>query len=380
MMICLRTFFDTAYDFSYVPNHAVRHAYDMLGEVPWQQIFQAYAGYREAMDVSTQRVTVYSLPFAKSLSELCLDQSVRHQIAEACRGGFDSAWRAFLAVMTELEETQFSPDDWGTRYAAAGQLGLLMAAMWPTLTLERLAQSSVSTLASDRICVSLLHRKDIAAPLRRLTAAGCTPAGAALRTLALHHAPAALIDIESAQSVAREVSARPCAFKRCKEYLLAHHAEQLTENLCASLVEQLDLIPYGVPPPAEARIQLALAQASSGHGRFQLSEVDYVAIVRRLDTRAAITRVQEQDLGTAMPLSLNYVRHVIIKTACDTTGDNSQDLLETGCLDIAERDAIEFIVRLEAVFDCVVGRLRYERLSIGIDELAKRVLAASAKG
>jgi hypothetical protein len=34
------------------------------------------------------------------------------------------------------------------------------------------------------------------------------------------------------------------------------------------------------------------------------------------------------------------------------------------------------VVRLEAAFDCVLGRLRYEPLSVEIDALAAVVLAA----
>lgn len=77
-----------------------------------------------------------------------------------------------------------------------------------------------------------------------------------------------------------------------------------------------------------------------------------------------------------MFFSLEYVRNLIVKTASDTTGDDVEALLQAGRLEIEPRDAIEFIVRLEAVFDCVLGRLRYQALSIEIDQLAEEVLAA----
>lgn len=77
-----------------------------------------------------------------------------------------------------------------------------------------------------------------------------------------------------------------------------------------------------------------------------------------------------------MMYSLNYVRQLIIKIACDTTGDEPRDLLKSARLEIAPRDAIEFMVRLEAAFDCVLGRLRYTPLSTSIDELAFAVLSA----
>lgn len=78
-----------------------------------------------------------------------------------------------------------------------------------------------------------------------------------------------------------------------------------------------------------------------------------------------------------MFFSLEYVRNLIVKTASDTTGDDVEALLQAGRLEIEPRDAIEFIVRLEAVFDCVLGRLRYQALSIEIDQLAVEVLAAA---
>lgn len=77
-----------------------------------------------------------------------------------------------------------------------------------------------------------------------------------------------------------------------------------------------------------------------------------------------------------MSFSLEYVRNLIVKTASDTTGDDVEDLLWAGRLEIAPRDAIEFFTRVEAVFDCVLGRLRYQSLSIDIDELAEEVLTA----
>lgn len=77
-----------------------------------------------------------------------------------------------------------------------------------------------------------------------------------------------------------------------------------------------------------------------------------------------------------MSFSLEYVRNLIVKTASDTTGDDVEDLLRTGRLEIGPRDAIEFVARLEAIFDCVLGRLRYQPLSVGIDELAEEVLTA----
>lgn len=78
-----------------------------------------------------------------------------------------------------------------------------------------------------------------------------------------------------------------------------------------------------------------------------------------------------------MSFSLDYVRNSIAKIASDTTGEDVDALLQTGRLEIGPRDAVEFFVRLEAVFDCTLGRMRYEALSIEIDRLAIEVLAAA---
>jgi len=77
-----------------------------------------------------------------------------------------------------------------------------------------------------------------------------------------------------------------------------------------------------------------------------------------------------------MTYSPTYVRQLIIKIACDTTGDEPPSLLKSARLEIAPRDAIEFFVRLEAAFDCVLGPLRYRPLSMSVDELAYAVLGA----
>lgn len=78
-----------------------------------------------------------------------------------------------------------------------------------------------------------------------------------------------------------------------------------------------------------------------------------------------------------MPFSLEYVRNSIAKIASDTTGGDVDALLQTRWLEIGPRDAVEFFVRLEAVFDCTLRRMRYQALSIEIDQLAIEVLAAS---
>ncbi|TNH44826.1 DUF6137 domain-containing protein [Photorhabdus luminescens] len=71
-----------------------------------------------------------------------------------------------------------------------------------------------------------------------------------------------------------------------------------------------------------------------------------------------------------MSISENYIRRLIIKVACDTTGDSVEELIERGRLEIPARDAIEFVVRLEALFDCTLGWLRYELLSIEINKFS----------
>ncbi|MCK3668918.1 DUF6137 domain-containing protein [Photorhabdus noenieputensis] len=71
-----------------------------------------------------------------------------------------------------------------------------------------------------------------------------------------------------------------------------------------------------------------------------------------------------------MSVSENYIRRLIIKVACDTTGDSAEELIERGRLEIPARDAIEFVVRLEALFDCTLGWLRYEPLLMEIDEFS----------
>jgi hypothetical protein len=80
--------------------------------------------------------------------------------------------------------------------------------------------------------------------------------------------------------------------------------------------------------------------------------------------------------GNPLSLPLDYVRQVIVKTACDTTGDDADDIARIGRIDIPPRDAVEFLVRLQATFDCVLGPLRYQTLSVDIDELAAKVMAA----
>ncbi|ETS29806.1 hypothetical protein BB987_20735 [Photorhabdus temperata] len=376
LVLWLRVLFDTAYDFSYVPNDDVSHVYEMVGHSPWRELFRAYATYRAAIDFSTQRITVYSLPFATTLAALCLNQSVRDEVTAACIAGFESAWKAFHCIVEKLERAETDQNQWGILYTTAGQLGLLLSAMWPEQTLMRMAQAPLSPVAAERMGVSLLHRRDLAATLQQLIT---VPENAALRDLVLHHIPEIAVSASSASTIADEVTSWQSKFKRCKEYLLAHHANLLSDSQCRQCVKQLGLVPYGITEEIETSIQRALAHtAAEVKGRFKLDEVDPIVIIRAIGTETGASVLQcklgslscRKILGEISSISVNYIRQLIIKVACDTTGDNAEELIERGRLEIPPRDAIEFVVRLEALFDCTLGWLRYEPLSIEINEFS----------
>ncbi|BET95910.1 DUF6137 domain-containing protein [Xenorhabdus taiwanensis] len=72
-----------------------------------------------------------------------------------------------------------------------------------------------------------------------------------------------------------------------------------------------------------------------------------------------------------MLISVGYIRQLIIKIACETTGDDAEALIERGRLEIPARDAIEFIVRLEALLDCTLGWSKYEPLSMEINNFVE---------
>ncbi|WP_350305718.1 DUF6137 domain-containing protein [Photorhabdus viridis] len=376
LVLWLRVLFDTAYDFSYVPNDDVLHVYEMVDHAPWRELFRAYATYRAAINFSTQRITVYSLPFATTLAALCLNQSVRDEVTAACIAGFDSAWKAFHYIVEKLERAATDQNQWGILHTTAGQLGLLLSAMWPEQTLIRMAQAPLSPVAAERIGVNLLHRRDLTATLQQLIT---VPENAALRDLVLHHIPEIAVNVNSASTIADEVTGWQSKFKRCKEYLLAHHANLLSDSQCQQCVKQLGLVPYGITEEIETSIQRALVHtAAEVKGRFKLAEVDPIAIIRAIGTEAGASVLQCKSgslscgkiLGETNSISVNYIRQLIIKVACDTTGDNAEELIKRGRLEIPPRDAIEFVVRLEALFDCVLGWLRYEPLSIEINEFS----------
>uniref|UniRef100_UPI0036DD306D DUF6137 domain-containing protein n=1 Tax=Photorhabdus sp. RM322S TaxID=3342825 RepID=UPI0036DD306D len=376
LVLWLRVLFDAAYDFSYVPNDEVSHVYEMAGHPLWRELFHAYATYRAAVDFSTQRITVYSLPFATTLAALCLNQSVRDEVTRACIAGFESAWKAFHCIVEKLERTAADQNQWGILHTIAGQLGLLLSAMWPEQTLMRMTQAPLPPVAAERMGVSLLHRRDLIATLQQLIT---MPENAALRDLVLHHVPEIAVSASSASTIADEVTGWQRKFKRCKEYLLAYHANLLSDSQCQQCVKQLGLVPYGITEEIETSIQRALSHtAAEEKGRFKLAEFDPIAIIRAISMEAGASVLQcksdslsyRKILGETNSISVNYIRQLIIKVACDTTGDNAEELIESGQLEIAPRDAIEFVVRLEALFDCTLGWLRYEPLSIEINEFS----------
>lgn len=284
LILWLRVMFDTAYDFSYVANDEVSHVYEMVGHSPWYELFCAYAAYRAAVDFSIQRITVYSLPFATTLAALCLNQSVRDEVTGACIAGFEGAWKAFYCMVEKLERADADQNQWELLYTTAGQLGLLLSAMWPQQTLMRMVQVPLSPIAAERIGVSLLHRRDLTLTLQQLIA---EPENAALRDLVLHHVPEIAVNVNSAATIADEVAVWQRKFKRCKEYLLAYHADLLSDSQCQQLVKQLGLVPYGITEEIETYIQRALTYtAAEVKGRFKLAEVDPIAIIRAIETKA----------------------------------------------------------------------------------------------
>jgi hypothetical protein len=151
-----------------------------------------------------------------------------------------------------------------------------------------MAHEPLSPIAGERLCASLMHRGDITAPLNELVRESNAPMRAALRDLALRHAPAKVVDAESAAVVARKVVSGGRSFKRCKEYLLAYYADQLPQSLRERLVDQIDLVPRGVASHVEADIRRELSHLARERGRFDLAEVDYVAAVRALGTGLGI--------------------------------------------------------------------------------------------
>ncbi|MEN3262776.1 DUF6137 domain-containing protein [Sodalis endosymbiont of Spalangia cameroni] len=68
-------------------------------------------------------------------------------------------------------------------------------------------------------------------------------------------------------------------------------------------------------------------------------------------------------------MTADYIRKLIYKIACDTTGEAAEMINASGRLTIPARDAIEFMVRLEALLDCSLGWTRYQPLTISVDEL-----------
>ncbi|MBS9438243.1 hypothetical protein EAE91_14085 [Photorhabdus noenieputensis] len=286
LVLWLRVLFDTAYDFSYIPNDEVSHVYEMVGHSPWPELFRAYAAYRAVVDFSIQRITVYSLPFATTLAALCLNQSVRDEVIGACIAGFEGAWKAFHCIVEKLERADADQNQWEIFHTTAGQLGLLLSAMWPEQTLMRMVQVPLSPVAAERIGVSLLHRRDLTLTLQQLIA---EPENVALRDLVLHHVPEIAVNVNSVATIADEIAVWQSKFKRCKEYLLAYHADLLSDSQCQQFVKQLGLVPYGITEEIETYIQRALTYtAAEVKGRFKLAEVDPIAIIRAINTEVCV--------------------------------------------------------------------------------------------
>ncbi|MBD2826616.1 hypothetical protein [Xenorhabdus szentirmaii] len=283
LVLWLRVLFDTAYDFSYVPNDEVLHVNEMLGHSPWRELFQAYVDYRSVVDFSIQRITVYSLPFASMLAAICLNEFVRDEVTRACLAGFDHSWEAFQRIINQLEKTEDDQEQWECLYTTAGQMGLLLSAKWPKQTLMQMVQYPLSFVAAERIAVSLLHRRDLVITLQQLIT---VPENTGLRHLVLHHVPDVAVNADSAVAIANEIAIWQTQFKRCKEYLLAYHANVLPERLRRQFIRQLSLVPYGITEEIEMYIQQDLVHiAAAEKGRFKLFEVDPIAIISAVRTK-----------------------------------------------------------------------------------------------
>jgi hypothetical protein len=276
-VVATRLLFDASYDFSYVANEAVDIFSEHFDGLEWKAILSTLIGHRAVLEDASQYVALHALPMSSTIAAIARSRIVRGLLLRCQRRGFNycrgliDGYARWLNVETEDDEL------WYERYESLRQASLFLAAKWPSKTLSELAGRDAFNIGDDLIAACLFKRSDLADELRQVMTRGSSMLSG-MPGMIVRHAPEIAVVGRGASSLAEELVGTGVRFRRAKHFLVARFGDRLDQEILASLLQDLDAVPWGYSAAAEQAIQTQLLILGSVC-RFELEKgVDWTAL------------------------------------------------------------------------------------------------------
>jgi hypothetical protein len=257
-VVSTRLLFDASYDFSYVANEAVDGFAEHFDGPQWKAIFTTLIRYRSVLEDASQYVALHALPMSSTVAAIAQRRVVRGLFLRCQRRGFDYC-RGLIDRYAHWLSIE-SVDDrlWSDRYELLRQASFFLAANWPNEAFSELAGRGVFNVGDDLVAACLLKRSDLADDLRRVVVTEpLTLAG--IPGMIVRHAPEIAVAGHGASPLAALLIGTGVRYRRAKHFLIARFGDCLDQDVLASLLGDLDTVPWGNTAAAEQAIQTQLS-------------------------------------------------------------------------------------------------------------------------
>lgn len=243
-VVATRLLFDASYDFSYVANETVDGFAEHFDGLEWKVIFGLLMQHRAVLDDASQYIALHALPMSSTVAAIARSRVIRGMLLRCHRKGFYycrdliDQYAHWLNVETEGNR------QWYERYESLRQTSLFLAASWPREALSELIGRSHFNVGDDLIAACLFKRSDLAEDLRKVAAA-TSSALSGLSGMIVRHAPEIAVAGCGASPLAAQLIGTGTRFRRAKHFLVARFGDLLGQDILASLLCDLDTVPWG---------------------------------------------------------------------------------------------------------------------------------------
>ncbi|WEL69983.1 hypothetical protein P0D94_28700 [Pseudomonas sp. CBSPCGW29] len=154
---------------------------------------------------------------------------------------------------------------------------LFLAAQWPHKALSKLAARNVFTVGDDLIAACLFKRSDLVDDLRQLVLVKSLTLSQ-MSAMIVRHAPDIAVASIGASPLAEQLVGTGVRFRRAKHFLVARFGDSLDQYVLASLLQDLDTVPWGFTADVEQAITPHLLNREPVY-RFELDKgIDWTTL------------------------------------------------------------------------------------------------------
>ncbi len=293
-VVATRFLFDASYDFSYVANEAIDAFVENFDGWQWNAIFTTLIRHRAMLDDTSQYVALHALPLSSTVAAIAQSRVVRGLLLRCQSRGFDYCSDVIDRYSSWLSVESQDNGRWYERYELLRQATLFLAAQWPHKALSKLAGRNVFTVGDDLIAACLFKRSDLVDDLRQLVVAKSLTLSQ-MSGMIVRHAPDIAVAGIGASSLAEQLVGTGVRFRRAKHFLVACFGDSLDQYVLASLLQDLDTVPWGYTTDIEQAITPHILNRAPVY-RFELEKgVDWTT----LDSWRALAQRRPVNLGLA---------------------------------------------------------------------------------